>query len=52
MNNKKYLNFLAFSLNDFNFKMGYSRKKTNSGGSGYEMASRISWRYLKSNWNF
>ena len=40
------VNFLAFSLNDFNFKMEYSRKNQ-TGGSGYEIATRISRGYLK-----
>ena len=33
-------------------KWDIPEKKTNRGGSGYEMASRISWRYLKSKRNF
>ena len=48
------LNFLASPLNDFIYKIRYSRKKTNRGGSGYgisrgigEIASGISKDYLK-----
>ena len=33
-------------------KWDIPEKKLNRGGSGYEIASRISWRYLKSKWNF
>ena len=36
------LNFLAFSLNDFIFKMGYSRKKKKErDGSGYLISRSI-----------
>ena len=39
MNNKTLLKFFSFFLNDFNFKMDYSRKKkSKTSASGYKIS--------------